>query len=255
MSFHLRSKRQPLTLNKKVFVTFLTVTVFLTGLNVFFDGVVSSVVSSGMANIPKLDAGYQTKKSLIKETAVLKERILELELYSLNNIVLDSENRELRRLLNDTNIEVEGVLSRVLSDGGKFPYGTIQISQKADRRHIVGRKVFATQNSLLGEIVESGKYGAMVKLISSPENITNVLVGSEDRLTQVDLRGVGNGNMVIEVARGVDIRLGDPVVAFGVESALVGYVGDIESSPTNAAQLIRVVSPLNISTVRFVYVR
>ncbi len=255
MSFHLRSKRQPLSLNRKIFVTFLIVTVFLAGVNVFFDGFVSSIVRSSMAHFPTVGVNYQTKKSLRKETSLLKERILELELYSLNNIVLDSENRELRKLLNDTVIEVDGVLSRVLSDGGKFPYGTIQISQKADRRHVVGRKVFASKNALLGEIVESGKYGAMVQLISAPENITNVLVGSEERLTQVDLRGIGNGNMLIEVARGVDIRLGDPVVAFGTESALVGYVGDIDSSPTNATQLIRVVSPLNISTVRFVYVR
>jgi len=197
------------------------------------------------------------KKALLNEREALKARVRELELYALNNMILASENEELRRLLgSEAHAINQGVLARVVSYGGSFPYGTMLIElESVATSPSIGATVFGEFNTVVGRVTEAGRSTAVVQLVSAPNQEIQVLIGTEDNLVPATLRGVGGGNMVTDIARDAEIKVGDPVVLTGGDRALVGYVGGIETKPTDALQIVRVRTPLNFETLRFVRIK
>lgn len=264
MNFHLQNNRQgKSTRKKKFFVSFVVLAVVLFGVNFFTKGLLSSVARTPAAalwstsgvlgdSITTLKHSFVQKEALRNERDILKERVNELEIYALNNLVLASENEELRKLLGNKKEALnQGILARVLSRGGSLPYGTILISREEPATYTVGALAIGEHNTVLGTIAEVGTNNAMVRLLSAPGERTQVLIGADERITSASIRGRGNGNMIAEVARDADIRVDDPVVLFGKETLLVGFVGDIETQATDAFQIVRVRTPLNLETVRF----
>jgi len=263
MNFHQRNNRQRGLGGKRIFLAFIVVVVALFGLNYFFSGVVAQVARTPLVALAGTTSALKDsvttmsnvrvqKITLQKEQELLKKRIRELELYALNNLVLVSENEELRRLLGDGATQINnGILAQVLSSGGLYPYGTILISRGAFE---VGALVYGEQNIFLGTVAQVDKNTAVVQLVSGLSSKTDVIVGISPRATQATMYGRGNGNMIIEVPRDIDVRLDDPVVVAGALTTLVGFVGDIEVQSTDAFQIVRVRTPLNIKTVRFVRV-
>ncbi|QSH39498.1 rod shape-determining protein MreC [Candidatus Kaiserbacteria bacterium] len=267
MNFHLQNNRHNSGAKKKVFVAFVFLAVVLFGVDYVTKGSVANVARTPVqvvssANtmigsaIVSVQQAFARKTTLQRDQDRLKERIAELELYALNNLVLVAENEELRALLGEEDTVLHtGILANVLSRGGMYPYGTLIISRGADTQYSVGSLVFGKGNILIGKIEEIGKTNATVRLLSAPAERTTVLVGSGERLTELTVQGIGNGNMVAEVARDADIRSGDPVVLASRETVIVGDVQDIETKSTDAFQRIRVRTPINLHTLRFVRVR
>lgn len=264
MNFHPQNSRQgKSTRRKKFFVSFIVLAVVLFGVNFFTKGSLSNVVRTPAAalwgtggvlgdSITTLKHSFIQKETLRNERDALTERVNELEIYALNNLILASENEELRKLLGNKKESLnQGILARVLSRGGALPYGTMLISREEPAAYTVGALALGEHNAVLGTIAEVGVNNAIVRLLSAPGERTQVLIGSGERITSVSVKGRGNGNMIAEVARDADIRVDDPVVLFGKETLLVGFVGDIETQATDAFQVVRVRSPLNLETVRF----
>jgi cell shape-determining protein MreC len=268
MNFPLQNKRLPKVRTKNIFLVFVSLVLLLFIVNYFTDGSIAGVVRTPTAAVfgvggvlervlVSVQDSVAQKKALRKERDTLKDRVRELELYALNNMILVSENEELRRLLGaDKRALNRGILGRVLSRGGSYPYGTILISLEAPVAPAVGALVFGDQNIAIGRIEEIRDSIGVVTLISAPGQETSVMiVGADNTSVVATLRGVGSGNMVTEVARDAAISVGDPVAFYGRETALVGFVGSIETKPVDARKLVRVRTPLNLDVVRFVRVQ
>jgi len=267
MNFPLQNRKGKKKAGKKALVVISVLALILFMANYFSQGALTKMV-----RVPALalwganevvedtlsaaQNSVTSKETLIKERELLKERVQELELYALNNLVLVSENEELRKLLGGERTQSEdGVLARVISHGGEFPYGTIVIKNEGTKQLPVDSLVFGGQNVALGTLMHSSTNSSLLSLFSASEKETPVLIGTGDRVTQAMLIGAGNGNMIAKIPRDADIQVDDPVVLFAQETALVGFIGDIEMQPTDAFQLVRVRTPLNIGTIRFVRIR
>ena len=68
------------------------------------------------------------------------------------------------------------------------------------------------------------------------------------------LEGRGGGNARALLPRGVEVKENDPVFAPSLGSRPVGVVGSIESDPSLAEQTIHVSLPVNLDSLRYVYV-
>ncbi|MBL4644527.1 MAG: hypothetical protein JKX80_01535 [Candidatus Pacebacteria bacterium] len=267
MNFHLQNKKKTKSLGKKFFLGFTVLIVLLLLINILTNGFIANSMRGATLALWKVNGNIQdsldsvhnsaiSREALLKERDLLKERVRDLELYALNNLVLVSENIELQNLLGNENVHLRnGVLARVISRGGEVPYGTITIASASGVPFISGSLVFGAQNVLIGSLTGGEASSSLVTLVSASDLETLVLIGTDERITQVTLVGTGNGNMTAKIPRDADIRVNDPVVLFAEETALVGLVGDIEMKPTDAFQLVRVRTPLNLSTIRFVRVR
>ncbi len=269
MNYHLRSntRRTGFSRTGKVLFVFIVFAAVLFGGNYISGGTLANLIRVPAASVlgsqglfreqlEHITYFFTSKEALQQERDVLQARVQELEVYALNNIVLSSENAELRRLLgNDGATLNNGILARVVSYGGVFPYGTILISRDAATDFTIGARVHGPNNTLIGTVVSLGEGTAMVQLLSAPGQETLALAGADERVTPITLRGIGSGNMTARVARDADIRVGDVVTRAGEEGSLIGFVGLIETKPSDAFQQVYVRVPLNINTVRFVRVQ
>jgi len=267
MNFHQRNKRNQGNRSKKIFIIFILFVGVLFLVNYSTGGSIGRLARAPLSGvydantflgsaITGVEDVLTQKETLREENIRLKERVQELELYALNNIVLSSENLELRRLLgNETQSLNSGILANILANAGTFPYGTLVISQDIPGSYSIGSMVFGPQNVLLGSVTEVGDTNAVVRLTSAPGETTHVLIGAGERMNEVTIKGIGNGNMIAEIARDADVKIGDPAVLFDAETVLVGYVGDIEMKSTNAFQRLYIRVPINSNTLRFVRVR
>ena len=266
MNFHRHNnRRRPRRIS--LLVAFVVFGVLLFGINTFTNGSVAALVRAPVAAVwsaensvsdgaRSIQVALTSKEAVHAENKVLRERIEELELYAINNMVLKSENDELRALLGvESEQRFQGILARILSDGGVLPYGTISISRETQAPYVVGSYVYGANNVVIGRIDHVAGTSALVRLLSAPGEETKVVIGRDDRLTAAVLVGHGYGNFVLEIARDADIREDDPVVLLGEERSLVGFVGAIETVATDAFQTVRVRTPLNLDTIRFVRVR
>lgn len=267
MNFHLRNKRTRNRGGITAFMGFVALAIILLVINRLSGGAITTafqvpasvVWDAQVAMTDKarsLDHVFSSTESLLKEREALEERILELELYAINNQVLKNENQELRNLLGISSETLHsGILASIRSRGGVVPYGTISISREAQAPYVSGAYVFGAHNIVIGRVENVSSNGALVKLLSAPGEETAVLIGSGERIVSATLVGTGSGNMALDIARDAPIELDDPVVLAGEESAIIGFVGDIVTSPTDAFQTIRVRTPLNIDVMSFVRVR
>lgn len=268
MNYHLRSnRRRAVPRTGKLLFGFVIIAVLLLGGNYVTNGMVAEVVRVPAASVlgthgvfveqfERIAHVFSAKATLQREREALKGRVQELEIYALNNIVLSAENAELRRLLgtNGTTLN-NGILARVISYAGIVPYGVVLISLESPVAVSSGAHVYGPNDTFIGTVISVRDTTATVQLVSAPTQETTAFIGATDRLTQVTLRGSGSGNMVARVARDADIRVGDPVTLVGENGPLIGFVGTIETKPSDAFQQVRVRTPFNISTVRFVRVQ
>lgn len=268
MNFHPLNKRLHYSRGTKVFIFFLVIVFIFVALNIVEKGALSGAlrtrvgileqtkifIQEGTAPLSDL---FTSTDTLRQENISLKKQLTQFELYALNNKALVIENTDLRGLLSSLKSEtaIPRVMEHVLSRIGLFPSGTILISRDSKDPYPVGSYVIQKQNIVLGTVIEVHTHTALVQLISAPGVETSVIIGNAKRTVRATVRGTGNGNMVTEIDRNIDIRINDPVVLYGKGTLIVGYVGAIRKKPIDALQRVYIRVPLNLSTVQFVLVQ
>lgn len=192
---------------------------------------------------------FSFKSSLIAENEGLKNKLSDFETKLLENERLLAENAELKAMLGRTEKE-KLLLANVLSKPNQSPYDTLILDVGENYKVAVGDKVFASGNTLIGEIREAGKNTSKAVLFSSPgEEYDGVIVGKNISLR---LTGHGGGNFIAELPRGVSIDRGDQVVSVGNFPRLLGVVDSIFSDPRDPFQSILLKSPINMQGLRLV---
>ncbi|MEX2013698.1 MAG: rod shape-determining protein MreC [Parcubacteria group bacterium] len=238
----------------------ILVTIFIFGAIVFsfLDVVILSIISPvwkaenqisrSLRNSATL---FGSQKALVEENAALKERLysLEAELLFLS----------MGRVQENTLLELVGrkgqsnmMAVAVLTHPPQTPYDVIIIDAGLNESITIGSQVLLPEGPLLGTVSEVFPKSAKVKLFSADGEETNAILERND--VPVTLVGTGGGNFRLAIPRDIAIEKGDRILSAGIISRPLATVGEVNVQPTDSFKAVLAKIPINIFTIRFVFV-
>jgi len=146
------------------------------------------------------------------------------------------------------------LLGRVLSLPPQSLYDTLIIDIGSTDGVQVGKKVFAGQQIVLGEIVEVFKTTAKAQLYSSPDQKYDVIIGTGSTSVRATAIGRGGGMFEALVPRGASISMGDTVTVPEISTTVYGTVSTVIADPVRAFVSVLFQSPIPLQSLRRIYV-
>lgn len=192
---------------------------------------------------------FSTHRSLAEENAALRAEIELMHERASGYDSVKQENDELRRMLHLTQ-EQQGVAAPITSSIVSSPYGSFMLGAGSAEGISVGNLVVTAGGYVVGVVKDTGDHVALVREIFAGGVDTDASIHG----SAVSVKGHGGGNARAELPRGVDVAVGDVVVAPTLRSRPIGIVGKVDSDPARASQIAYIHLPVNISSIRFVYV-
>lgn len=192
---------------------------------------------------------FASKKSLVQELDALKIENERLRIEVIDRDALSDENTKLKETLGRTK-DRQVILGIALTHPGQSLYDTIIIDVGTREGIVVGAKVFAGGEALIGYVAEVFEGSSKAILYSAPgEKVEGIAAGID---TPLVLTGRGGGNFEIELPRDVNLPIGTPIVLPHINTYILGSVGDVTFDPRDPFQKVLVQSPVNVQEVRFV---
>jgi cell shape-determining protein MreC len=234
---------------------------------IIFRTPVAHVASAGLAVIARpllvlqnsvLDKTYSTtayfesKSVLAAENRRLNDVLASISLHAYKVDVLETENIALKEELGRHPAH-DALLARVLATPGQSPFDTLIIDVGKDEGATLGARVSADGDIALGEISTLYGKSALVTLYSSSGYELPVTVGTTS--IPATAYGVGGGNFRIVLPRGLPVSMGDMIEIPALTPEFAGVVRAIQKPTGGSLQEIFFQWPMNIETLRFVYVR
>ncbi len=205
---------------------------------------------------------FRSQIILMNEIEELKRQLLEGEVRLASVSMLEAENLELKNLLGrpidhatstkGSSVKVNKKLAAVLERPPFIAYDELIIDQGLDAGFVIGDKVYAPGNILIGEIDTVFSKTSKVILFSSPQKQYQVLIG-HGRVPATAF-GRGGGQYEAQVARDIKISEGDFVDAPSISDRSFGIVSTVISDPTQPFETIIFAPPVNIYQLRWVLV-
>lgn len=192
---------------------------------------------------------FQSRQTLIRENASLKERLTSAELELSELALKRDEVATLESLLGRT-VNRQSTAATVLTRPPQSPYDLVVIDAGLHDAISVGARVTLPEGPEVGVVSEVFPTFSKVKLFSTSGEKTEAVL--ERHQVPVELEGIGAGNFKIIVPRETEVVVGDRVLSATLNSSLVAVVEDIKVSPTDAFKEILAKSPINIFSIRFV---
>ncbi|MDO8576507.1 MAG: rod shape-determining protein MreC [bacterium] len=196
---------------------------------------------------------FKTRAALEAQNRSLAEELAQYEERAGAYEVLRAENGELRafvHLVESTSREVQGVTAPVVSSVRTSPYGTFLIGAGEAEGIVRGSYVLTGGGFVVGTVTDTGAHTATVGEIFAPGASVEAMAGG----VTFSAAGSGGGNARAKVPRALSIRINDPVVAPLLGQRPIGIVGSIASSTASASQELFIVLPVNLSSLRYVYI-
>jgi cell shape-determining protein MreC len=153
-------------------------------------------------------------------------------------------------MVNAPDKKAAGVTVGVLSSADSSPYGTFNILGGSSVGVTKGAWVMAPGDIIIGTVAEVSGDTALVHAFLAPGVTTSGFVASS---TAVTVTGRGAGNGIILVPRDTPVSIGD-LVYYADHHSIVGVVGSVQSSPSDAEKTLYVRVPLNLYGLHFVTV-
>lgn len=197
---------------------------------------------------------FQTKNSLLRQTADLEQENLRLRNLYLANRAVEVENTELKNLLG---LHDKKRLPLVLAVSARpnqtandiLLLDTSDLSNQTSLK--VGDKVVGNGGAvLLGEVAATFLNTAKVRLYSAFGEQVAVAVGPNH--TPAIAIGQGAGNFYLSLPKGVVVKIGDPITSSAYHGLLVGSVGAVEVDTTSPYIKVLFRSPLNSYELKWV---
>lgn len=191
----------------------------------------------------------------VQESMTREEVPVSMELQDAIVRELQRENIELKALLSghaSSTAPHRGVLAYVLKKPPFTAYDSYILDVGNDPSIVVGSKVYAKGNVLLGEVVERNGSWAKVKLYSSFGETYNVLIGEEG--IQTTATGQGGGTFEAILPKDVKIKENDTVIIPDLEVSVFGIVKKITVDPARSFSTILFAQPVNIYEQKWVLV-
>lgn len=192
-----------------------------------------------------LAVSFKDKDVLVSENQMLKAKITELELRSLQQQVQQTLSTA---LVAEQAYGTQGAVLPVLVRPPYSPYDTLVLDVRG-RTVLMGSNVFA-HGVLIGVVTQVDALTAVVTLHTSPGTKTLVRVGAMD----AEAVGQGGGRYVISVPKDIVIEQGAVVVAPEVFNTVLGVVGAVDPDAGGTFQDAHVSLPVALSTLEAVTV-
>ncbi len=191
---------------------------------------------------------FSTHATLAHENASLKAQIAQFQDQVSENAVLRDQNEQLHTLVNLA-AEQRGMTASVVSSFLASPYDTFLISAHAPNV-ANGDFVLSAGGFVIGRIANAGPQTSLVREVFASDSSVEGLVSGTD----ATIDGYGGGNARASLPRDVSVAVGDLVLVPTLGGRAVGVVGSVESSAASADQKIFIRLPVNLTSVRYVYV-
>lgn len=200
----------------------------------------ASIASSGV---------FARANQLATENESLKREIADVRERAAAYGTLKEENDTLRSMLHMTQT-APGITAPVVSSYHASPYGTFMVEAGANDAIAPGDLVLSETGFVVGRVADVGETHTLVKTAFQSGSMIDVVVGN----AAVSATGEGGGNARVAVPRGIDVQVGDTVIAPVLGGHPVGIVGKVEEVSTTAEQKVFIVLPVNLALMRFVYI-
>ncbi|MEX2474936.1 rod shape-determining protein MreC [Marinobacter sp.] len=188
---------------------------------------VRSVIGTGMAPIHWLGnapsevehwvAGlFTTREDLRAENEDLRARMLILERRALKYAALASENNELRRLMNSSDVLDDRVIVGEIVSVSPDPFSHEVVINKGSRDGVTVGQAILDANGLMGQVQQTSSFTSRILLVSDSSHAVPVEV------VRNGLRAIllGNGDInsleLVHVPDTADVREGDLLVSSGL---------------------------------------
>lgn len=188
---------------------------------------VRSTLATGLAPVYWLgNAPYQfndwvaglfvSKDNLQKENEDLKARLLILERRALKYAALASENNELRRLMNSSELLDDRVIVGEVVGVSPDPFSHEVIINKGQRDGLSAGQAVLDAHGLMGQVVQTSQLTSRVLLVSDSSHAVPVEVVRNG--LRAILLGTGDADTLdlVHVPDTADIREGDLLVSSGL---------------------------------------
>ncbi len=204
----------------------------------------TNIVSTGI---------FRTRASLEAQNRSLSEELAQFEERAGGYEALRSENEQLRafvHLVEDSTSGSDGVTAPVVSSVRTSPYGTFLIGAGEAEGITRGSFVLTSGGFVVGTVTDVGAHTAVVGEIFAPGASIEAILGG----ATFSAIGSGGGNARAKVPRALTIQINEPVVAPELGQRPIGIVGSIASSSASASQDVFIVLPVNLSSLKYVYI-
>jgi cell shape-determining protein MreC len=195
------------------------------------------------------------KNNLINENNRLREENNRLRAAAIARDDLEKEVDKLREVMGKRSTKDSWLLAKVISNPAQTVNDVLllDIGQKsvAVGSIKIGDKVILSNNLILGEITEIGRYYSKMQLYSAAGEKINVLVGASG--TPAVAVGQGSGNFSIVLPRGLDIPAGSKIYyASSTKRYTLGLVSAMKKRANNPFQTLYFRYPINLNDLDFV---
>ncbi|MCE9541003.1 rod shape-determining protein MreC [Candidatus Kaiserbacteria bacterium] len=192
---------------------------------------------------------FVRQRTLATENLALKDELAQYREKAAGYDVLYQENMQLRTMLHLAD-KHQGITAPVVSSTGSSPYGTFLIGAGTNDPVREGDVVLTDGDFVVGLVTDVlGRTSAVRALFSAGVQTDVIIAGAA-----VTAVGDGGGNAHASVPRGIVVHEGDAVIAGIYGGRAIGVVGKVESAPTSADQTVYIRLPVDLSSLRYVYI-
>lgn len=189
-----------------------------------------------------------------KQQLAAQNKGLELELneakIALHSLeVYKRDNDNLKSILLGRESGEKRILSTIMAKPNHSLYDTLLLDVGLQNGVAVGDKVF-TGDFVLGTVREVYNNHSKATLLSSPGEVSKVLIG--DTNISAEALGKGAGNFIIKVPKEITVTKGDIIKMPDLNPKFFGTVLDVEQTETSTFQTILFHLPVNINNLRWV---
>lgn len=256
ISLHKRKERHPLALWIVLALVILCLLVFLFNRALLarpIAFVFTPLQREGAAVFPSISRfveGFREKQSLLDDIAQLTKERDDARTLLYDRQALADENTELKKMLGRSTSHTS-IVASVLERPPVSPYDTLLIDAGESEGVALGDSVVSGPFRI-GTVESVFGHSAKVKLLSSPGETTNVLIGSTKIVAEAI--GKGGGNFEADIPRDISVSVGDVVSLPGLFGSHTGVVDAVTVRPTDTLQSISFRLPLNLFELSLVEV-
>ncbi len=246
--------------SKKIIILSIFIVLFLFGIiglsGQFFNHVgrplwiTSNFITKGVNNLTYL---VKSKKNLLKENQRLSSENLELKLSQIDYQILETENFELKEIINRLPKQGDYILANILSKDNKSFYNSFVIDLGLDDGINEGYLIYANGYIPIAKVDKVYNKTSLAVLFSNPSQITEAFF--DELNISVSLVGRGGGNFEAIVPMDLSISNGTKVYLPGNNSSVLAVVDETISEPADPHKKIILSSPVNIQDLKWVEVK
>lgn len=194
---------------------------------------------------------FYSNITLQNDNEYLKSQIFDLQIRAENLNIILKENEDLKGILGRS-VGEKPILANIITWPRQSVYDVITIDMGSLDGVKVGKRIYAFDTAILGEVVEVYENTSKVNLYStSGTKTTGIIEGSN---TVIDLEGKGGGSFIINVPRDIVLQKGMKILAIGDGNYVIAKIDEIIQNDTDPLTKIFATSLVNVNQLKSVLV-